>query len=158
MIRELGRPGDLGWVIQAHGELYAEQWGWDTTFEALVARIVADFASGHDPVRERAWISEIDGARVGSIFCVDGGDGAAVLRILIVHPGARGHGVGGELVDTCLGFARASGYARMRLWTTDLQGSARKIYLDRGFKLVGQEPHPGFGTGPVNGQTYALEL
>ncbi|MBU2665433.1 GNAT family N-acetyltransferase [Actinoplanes bogorensis] len=158
MIRELGHPGDLGWVIQAHGELYASEWGWDTSFEALVARIVADFAAGHDPEREAGWIAELDGVRVGSIFCVDGGDGTAVLRILIVHPDARGHGVGGELVDTCLGFAAKAGYDRIRLWTTNLQGAAGRVYRDRGFELLAEAPHEGFGTGEVVGQTYGKML
>ncbi|MGK5681587.1 GNAT family N-acetyltransferase [Actinoplanes sp. URMC 104] len=158
MIRDLGRPGDLGWVVQAHGELYAAECGWDTSFEALVARIVADYAASHDPAREAAWIAELDGKRVGCVLCVDGGDGTAVLRVLLVHPDARGHGVGGALVDACLGFARAAGYRRMRLWTTEVQASARKIYLARGFVLVDEQPHAGFGAGVVAGQTYALDL
>ncbi|WP_307872664.1 GNAT family N-acetyltransferase [Paractinoplanes ovalisporus] len=156
MIRELGQPGDLGWVIKAHGELYARESGWDTSFEALVARIVADFAAAHDPDREAAWIAELDGHRVGCVFCVDGGDDTAVLRVLLLHPDARGHGVGGELVDTCLGFARKAGYAGMRLWTTDQQATAGRLYQSRGFELTSEKPHDGFGTGPVNGQTYAL--
>src|SRR5690349_24683695 len=113
MIRELGRPGDLGWVIKAHGEMYADEYGWDTDFEALVARIVADYANDHDPARENAWIAELDGERVGCVFCVDGKGGGkdgkggtAVLRILLVDPAARGHGLGKQLVDACLDFAR----------------------------------------------------
>lgn len=154
MIRELGRPGDLGWVVMAHGEQYAAECDWDSSFERLVARIVADY----DPAREAAWIAELDGRRVGCVFCVDGGDGTAVLRVLLVHPDARGHGVGAQLVDACLAFARASGYARMRLWTTDQQKSARRIYLARGFKLARTEQHPGFGAGGVSGETYELTL
>jgi GNAT superfamily N-acetyltransferase len=156
VIRELGRPGDLGWVVMAHGELYAAESGWDTSFEALVAGIVAGYAADHDPGRENAWIAEAGGRRVGCVFCVDGGDGTAVLRVLLVHPDGRGRGVGGALVDTCVGFARTRGYAGMRLWTTDQQGAARKIYVARGFELTKAEPHPGFGAGAVSGETYTL--
>ncbi|WP_250037719.1 GNAT family N-acetyltransferase [Paractinoplanes maris] len=158
VIRELGRPGDLGWVVMAHGELYAAECGWGTSFEGLVARIVADYAAGHDPAREAAWIAELDGRRAGCVLCVDGGDGTAVLRVLLVHPDARGHGVGGALVDACVGFARASGYARMRLWTTDQQKSARRIYVARGFALDRTESHDGFGAGEVSGETWTLTL
>ena len=157
MIRALDRPGDLGWVIQAHGELYAAEYGWDTSFEALVARIVADFAADPDPAREAAWIAEIDGRRAGCVFCVDGGDGVAVLRLLLLDPSARGHGVGGALVDTCLSFARAAGYTRMRLWTNDPLVAARHIYLKRGFELTGSEPHHSFGADLI-GQTYERPL
>jgi GNAT superfamily N-acetyltransferase len=158
MIRKLGQPGDLGWVIGAHGETYAREYGWDTSFEALVARIVADFAGHHDPAREAAWIAELDGRRVGSVFCVDARDGGtAVLRVLLVDPAARGTGLGGRLVDTCVGFARDAGYRRVRLWTTAGLEAARRTYVRRGFVLTGQEPHPGFGA-PVTGQTYELSL
>ena len=158
MIRELDRPGDLGWVVQAHGELYAAEYGWDTTFEALVARIVADYAGGRDPARERAWIAEVDGRRAGCVFCVDGhDDGTAVLRLLLVHPDARGRGAGGELTDTCLAFARSAGYRRMRLWTNDPLVAARQVYLRRGFRLTAEEPHHSFGADLI-GQTYAREL
>ena len=158
MIRELGRPGDLGWVVQAHGEMYAAEYGWDGDFEALVARIVADYANDHDPARENAWIAELDGKRVGCVFCVDGRDGAtAVLRILLVDPAARGHGIGKQLVDACVAFARAAGYHRMRLWTNDPLQAARHIYLSRGFELTGEEPHHSFGADLV-GQTYELAL
>jgi GNAT superfamily N-acetyltransferase len=158
MIRELGRPGDLGWVIQAHGEMYAAEYGFDTRFEALVARIVADYAAGHDPARSSAWIAEVDGERAGCVFCVDSGeDDTAVLRILLVSPAARGLGLGAALVDTCLSFARKAGYQRMRLWTTDPLVAARRIYLSRGFRLVDSAPHEGFGVSLV-GQTYTLDL
>ncbi|MCU7722593.1 GNAT family N-acetyltransferase [Actinoplanes sp. KI2] len=158
MIRELGRPGDLGWVVKAHGEMYAAEYGWDTDFEALVARIVADYANDHDPARENAWIAETDGRRMGCVFCVDGrDDGTAVLRILLVDPAARGHGIGRQLVDTCLEFARKAGYHRMRLWTNDPLQAARHIYLSRGFRLTGQEPHHSFGADLI-GQTYELAL
>jgi GNAT superfamily N-acetyltransferase len=157
MIRELGQPGDLGWVIKAHGELYAREYGWDGSFEALVARIVADYAAAHDPDKEAAWIAETGGRRAGCVFCVDGGDDTAVLRILLVDPAARGHGVGGRLVDTCVEFARKAGYRRMRLWTNDPLIAARRIYLARGFRLTHEEPHHSFGADLV-GQTYELEL
>jgi GNAT superfamily N-acetyltransferase len=176
VIRPLGQPGDLGWVVMAHGETYASEFGWDTTFEALVARIVADYAADRDPAREAAWIAEVDGRRVGCVFCVAAGDPAdivaagdptdivgpaghatAQLRILLVHPDGRGHGLGGRLVDTCLDFARAAGYTRMRLWTNDPLVAARRLYLQRGFALTGEEPHHSFGVDLV-GQTYELDL
>ena len=157
-IRELGQPGDLGWVVLAHGEQYAAEFGWDATFEALVARIVADFGAGHDAERERAWIAELDGRRVGCVFCVAGDEpGTAKLRILLVHPDARGHGVGTRLVDACVAFARDAGYARVRLWTNDVLAAARRIYLAAGFRLVGEEKHHSFGVDLV-GQDYELEL
>jgi GNAT superfamily N-acetyltransferase len=157
-IRQLGKPGDLGWVVQAHGELYAAEFGWDSTFEALVARIVADFAAQHDPARERAWIADLDGRRVGCVFCVAGDEpGTAKLRILLVHPDARGHGVGRRLVDTCLAFAREAGYDHVRLWTNDVLAAARRIYLAAGFRLVTEAPHHSFGVDLV-GQDYELDL
>jgi GNAT superfamily N-acetyltransferase len=158
-IRPLGQPGDLGWVIQAHGEVYATEFGWNTEFEALVARIVADYAEDHDPRREAAWIAELDGRRAGCIFLVADRDdaGTAKLRILLVHPGGRGHGLGGRLVDTCVDFARRAGYERIRLWTNHPLTAARRIYLARGFTLTGEEPHHSFGVDLV-GQTYELCL
>jgi GNAT superfamily N-acetyltransferase len=158
-IRPLGHPGDLGWVIQAHGEVYAAEFGWNAEFEALVARIVADYAADHDPQREAAWIAERNGRRVGCIFLVadPGEPAAAKLRILLVHPDGRGHGLGGRLVDTCIGFARRAGYERIRLWTNVPLAAARRIYLARGFALTGEEPHHSFGVDLV-GQTYELAL
>ncbi|EHR51736.1 acetyltransferase, N-acetylglutamate synthase [Saccharomonospora marina XMU15] len=157
-IRRIGRPGDLGWIVQAHGELYAAEYGFDGTFEALVARIVADFANDHDPVREAGWIAEVDGRRAGCILCVAGADAVtAKLRILLVDPVARGRGVGARLVDTCLAFAREGGYRRVTLWTNDNLVSARKLYRSRGFELVEQEPHRSFGRELV-GQYWALDL
>jgi GNAT superfamily N-acetyltransferase len=156
-IRPLGQPGDLGWVIQAHGEVYAAEFGWNTEFEALVARIVADYAAGHDPRREAAWIAELDGRRAGCIFLVADEAATAKLRILLVHPGARGHGLGARLVDTCLDFARRAGYERIRLWTNHPLAAARRIYLARGFTLTDEEPHHSFGVDLV-GQTYELSL
>jgi GNAT superfamily N-acetyltransferase len=157
VIRLLGQPGDLGWVVQAHGALYADEFGWDTSFEALVARIVADYADSADPVRAAAWIAELDGRPVGCVFCVDGGDGTAKLRLLLVHPEARGLGLGDRLVRTCVDFARGAGYTRMQLWTNDVLAAARRIYLRHGFALTDQEPHHSFGTDLV-GQTYELAL
>ncbi len=157
-IRELGQPGDLGWVVLAHGEQYAAEFGWDSSFEALVARIVAAYGEGRDAARERAWIAELDGRRVGCVFCVAGDEpGTAKLRILLVHPDARGHGVGSRLVDACVTFAREAGYRRMRLWTNDVLVAARRIYLAAGFRLVAEQPHHSFGVDLV-GQDYELEL
>ncbi|HKE74701.1 MAG TPA: GNAT family N-acetyltransferase [Acidimicrobiales bacterium] len=156
VIRPLGRPGDLGWVVMAHGELYAAEFGWDTSFEALVARIVADYAEG-TAGRQAAWIAEAGGRRVGCVFCVDAGGGTAQLRILLVDPVARGAGVGRRLVDECLAFARDAGYARMRLWTNDPLAAARRVYLSRGFRLVEEEPHHSFGVDLV-GQVYERTL
>jgi GNAT superfamily N-acetyltransferase len=156
-IRPLGRPGDLGWVVQAHGELYAAEFGWDVSFEALVARIVADWANDHDPAREAAWIAELDGERVGCVFCVAADERTAQLRILLVDPRARGHGLGTRLTRQCLDFARAAGYERMRLWTNHPLAAARRIYLAEGFALVEEEPHTSFGVELV-GQVYERSL
>ena len=168
-VRRLGRPGDLGWVVMEHGEVYAAEFGWDTSFEALVARIVADYAADHDPDREAAWIAELDGRRVGCVFCVAGDRAAgagsagvadrqtAKLRILLVSPAARGRGLGARLVDECVRFARSAGYRRVRLWTNDPLVAARRVYLDAGFVLTAEEPHRSFGVDLV-GQTYELEL
>jgi GNAT superfamily N-acetyltransferase len=158
MIRKLGQPGDLGWVVQAHGEIYAAEYGWGFPFEALCARIVADYATDHDDAREAAWIAEVDGVRVGCIFCVRGPDEAtAKLRLLLLTPDARGLGLGAELVDTCLAFARSAGYKRMVLWTNDPLVAARHIYLSRGFTLTGTEPHDSWGE-TVLSQTYEVDL
>jgi GNAT superfamily N-acetyltransferase len=156
-IRTLGQPGDLGWVVQAHGELYAREFGWDASFEGLVARIVADWAGHHDATRESAWIAELDGERVGCVFCVAEDADTARLRILLVDPKARGHGLGTQLVDTCLDFARAAGYRRIVLWTNHPLTAARAIYLRAGFELVSEEPHHSYGVDLI-GQTYARKL
>jgi GNAT superfamily N-acetyltransferase len=153
----------------AHGDVYWNEFGWDTSMEALVARIVADYAAGPDvPSRgaadrgargEAAWIAEIEGRRVGCIFCVtDPGDTAcAKLRLLLVHPDGRGHNLGRRLIDTCLEFARRAGYERVRLWTNHPLTAARHLYLERGFELIAEEPHHSFGVDLV-GQTYELDL
>ena len=156
-IRPLGAAGDLGWVVMAHGEIYATEYGWDTTFEALVAKIVADYATSHDSAREAAWIAEVDGHRVGCVFCVAADETTAQLRILLVDPAARGHRLGGQLVDQCVTFARQAGYRKMRLWTNHPLTAARHIYLSRGFRLICEETHRGYGTELI-GQTYELEF
>ena len=156
-IRALDRPGDLGWVIMAHGELYADEFGWDGSFEALVARIVADYAADHDPAREAAWIAEVDGRRVGCVFCVAADERAARLRVLLVDPSARGQGLGRRLVDACLEFARTAGYRRITLWTNDVLTAARRIYEAAGFALVDQDRHHSFGHDLV-GQNWARDL
>jgi GNAT superfamily N-acetyltransferase len=156
-IRRLGQPGDLGWAVMAHGELYAREYGWDTSFEALVARIVADYAAGDGDDRRAAWVAERDGQRVGCVFCVPADKETAQLRILLVDPAARGLGLGGRLVDACLGFAREAGYQRMTLWTNHPLVSARKIYLSRGFTLASEEPHQSYGADLI-GQVYELTL
>ncbi|WBB69309.1 GNAT family N-acetyltransferase [Micromonospora sp. WMMD812] len=158
LVRGADRPGDLGWVVMAHGEVYAHQFGWDTSFEGLVARIVADYASDHDPTREAAWIAEVDRERVGCIFCVAGDEpGVAKLRILLVTPAARGLGVGTRLVEECLAFARDTGYRQVTLWTNDVLVSARRIYEAFGFALSDEKPHRSFGHDLV-GQNWILDL
>jgi len=157
-IRELGRPGDLGWVVMVHGELYVEEFGWDTTFEGLCARIVADYAEAADDPGHAAWIAELDGERVGCVFVVPGdAPGVAKLRILLVDQKARGRRLGYRLVATALDFATAAGYERMQLWTNHPLAAARHIYLAHGFSLIREEPHHSFGVDLV-GQTYELDL
>jgi len=161
-IRDLGAPGDLGWMIMAHGELYAAEFGWDTSFEALVAKIVADFAGfaePGEPAREAGWIAELGGQRVGCVLCVADEDDrrAARLRILLVDPAARGHGVGAKLVDRCVDFAREAGYDRLDLWTNNVLGAARRIYRSRGFVLEAENRHHSFGHDLV-GESWSLTL
>jgi GNAT superfamily N-acetyltransferase len=156
-IRPLGEPGDLGWVVMAHGEIYAAEFGWDASMEALVARIVADYAASPESDREAAWIAEVDGRRAGCVFCVADDEHTARLRLLLVDPSARGHHLGGRLVDTCLDFARAAGYERMVLWTNHPLAAARRVYLERGFRLTAEERHHSFGVDLI-GQTYEVEL
>jgi N-acetylglutamate synthase-like GNAT family acetyltransferase len=157
VIREASAPGDLGWMIMTHGESYAREYGWDATFEALVARILADYANAEDRDRARAWIAEVDGRRAGCVMCCAADETTAELHTLLVEPWARGHSLGGRLVDQCLDFARKAGYARMQLWTNDPLVAARHIYLSRGFTLVKQEPHHSFGHDMV-GQYYERDL
>ena len=151
-------PGDYGWVIQRHGALYAEEYGFDLSFEALVARIVADFAQSHDTARERVWIAVLDGAPVGSVFCVDAGTGTAKLRLLLVDPAARGRKLGRQLVDECIAFARAAGYRELTLWTQAQLVAARAIYERAGFECVEREPESiQFGV-PAASETWRLGL
>lgn len=158
VLRRADHPGDLGWVIMAHGEIYDRQFGWDTDFETLVAKIVADFAENNDPARESGWIAEVDGKRAGCIFCMAGDEPTvAKLRILLVTPDARGLGLGTRLVEECLRFAREAGYRKVTLWTNDVLVAARKIYQTFGFRLVDEEPHHSFGHD-LNGQNWILDL
>lgn len=150
-------PGDLGWITHRHGALYAEEYGWDWTFEALVAEIVGQFAKDFIPGKERCWVAELDGEIVGSVFVVRQDDETAKLRLLYVDPAARGLGLGRRLVDECVRFARASGYKRMVLWTNDVLASARRIYQAAGFKLIEEEPHHSFGKDLV-GQFWGRDL
>ncbi|MGA8593482.1 MAG: helix-turn-helix domain-containing GNAT family N-acetyltransferase [Bryobacteraceae bacterium] len=153
------RPGDMGWVIEKHGELYAQEYGWDDSFEALVARIVADFITDYDPKRERCWIAERDGDRLGCIFLVKHPDESDVakLRLLLVERNARGLGLGKTLVGECVKFARTAGYRKVTLWTQSILAAAHRIYQQAGFRLVHEEPHHSFGKELV-GQTLELEL
>ncbi|WP_213774159.1 helix-turn-helix domain-containing GNAT family N-acetyltransferase [Bradyrhizobium sp. dw_78] len=151
------RPGDMGWVVQSHGALYASEYGFDSTFEGLVADIAAKFLTSFDASRERCWIADSDGAQVGSVFLVKDSDTVAKLRLLLVDPAARGQGLGQRLVTECIGFARQCGYRRITLWTQSILLAARKIYQDAGFVLVASEPHRGFGQSLI-GETWELKL
>jgi len=152
------RPGDFGWVVHRHGVLYSREYGWDERFEALVARVVAEYVDNRGEPRQAGWIAELDGERVGSVFCMPAEDGVtAKLRMLLLEPAARGHGVGKRLVAECVEFARASGYPAMELWTVSLLDAARAIYRKAGFRLVGEETIPGFGH-ELTGETWRLEL
>ena len=151
------RPGDMGWVVAGNGALYAQEYGWDISYEALVAEIVAQFIKNYDSEREHCWIAEVDGEPVGSVFVVKASDEVAKLRLLIVAPRARGLGIGHALVAECIAFARARGYKTMTLWTQSILTGARRIYQDAGFRLVREEPHTSFGHDLV-GETWELAL
>ena len=151
------RPGDIGWVIEQHGELYAREYGWDSRFEALVADIAARFVRDFQPEAERCWIAELDGERVGSVFVARKSKTVAQLRMLILAPGARGLGLGARLTDECLAFARAKGYRKMVLWTNSCLTAARGIYAARGFVLTKSEPYEGFGQQLVS-ENWELDL
>jgi DNA-binding MarR family transcriptional regulator/GNAT superfamily N-acetyltransferase len=149
------RIGDIGWIIHRQGVLYAEEYGWDLTYEGLVAEILGTFVKQFDPAAENAWVAERNGAIVGSVFLVRESTAIAKLRLLYVEPGARGLGIGRHLVDSCVAFARERGYRTLRLWTNDILVSARRIYQAAGFRLVREEQHRSFGKDLV-GQTWEL--
>jgi DNA-binding MarR family transcriptional regulator/GNAT superfamily N-acetyltransferase len=150
-------PGDMGWVVQSHGALYASEYGFDSSFEGLVAEIAAKFLAAFDASRERCWIAELDGAPVGSIFLVRATDDVAKLRLLLVDPAGRGQGLGQRLVAECIAFARACGYRKITLWTQSILVAARSIYQHAGFVLVATEPHRSFGQSLI-GETWEMEL
>lgn len=150
-------PGDHGWIVSRHGAIYAAEYGWDESFEALVGRIVADFVERRDPRRERAWVAEMGGERAGCVLCVAKDPQTAQLRLLLVEPWARGHGVGSRLVDACLKFARRAGYRRIVLWTNDVLVDARRIYERVGFELLEEHEHHSFGHDLV-GQHWGRDL
>ena len=151
------RPGDIGWVVQRHGALYAAEYGFDASFEALVAEIAGKFLASFDASRERCWIADIGGQPVGSVFLVRHSDDVAKLRLLMVDPTGRGHGLGQRLVRECIGFARQCGYRKITLWTHSILAAARKIYQDEGFVRVASEAHRSFGQN-LTGETWELEL
>jgi DNA-binding MarR family transcriptional regulator/GNAT superfamily N-acetyltransferase len=153
------RPGDMGVIVQREGAGYVEQFGWDETFEALVAKIAAEFITNFDPARERCWIAEIDGRHAGHIFCVRHPEqpDTAKLRLLFVDLEARGRGVGQMLVSECIGFAHQAGYSKITLWTQSILVAAHRIYQRAGFRLVREEPHHSFGKDLV-GQTWEMDL
>jgi len=151
------RPGDLGWIVHRHGALYAEEYGWDERFEALVAGIVAKFVKHFDAARERCWIAEIDGERVGAVLCVKQSRSTAKLRLLIVEPAARGRGLGRRLVEECIAFARTRGYRKLALWTQSNLAAARAIYKRCGFRRVQKKRHSSFGVALV-GEFWQLAL
>jgi len=154
-IRTLDQPGDLGWVLQAHGELYASEYGWSV--EAVTASILAGYAATKQAGRDAGWIAELDGRRVGSVFCVQAEADTAQLRLLLVEPAARGHHIGRRLVAQCIDFARSAGYLHLRLWTNEPLAAARRLYLEAGFRLVGESAHTDFGV-ELLGQDYRLDL
>lgn len=151
------RPGDMGWVVQQHGLLYAREYGWDISFEGLCAEIAAEFLKNFDPARERCWIAEMDGRPVGSVFLVKQSGEVAKIRLLLIDPAARGHGLGKRLVDECIAFARSCGYRKITLWTQSILLAARGIYQNAGFVHVATEPHRSFGHDLV-GETWELTL
>lgn len=156
VLRDL-KPGDMGWVVQQHGEIYAREYGWNREFEGLVAGIAAQMVRNFQPEWERGWMAELDGERVGSVFVVRKSKTVAQLRLLILAPAARGLGLGARLTDECLAFARGKGYRKMVLWTNSNLTAARAIYARRGFVLTQSEPYRGYGQDLV-GETWELRL
>lgn len=152
------RPGDMGWVVQRHGELYYREYHYDERFEALVAGIVAEFIQNFDPARERCWIAEKDGENVGAVFLVKKSDSVAKLRLLLVEPSARGLGIGKRLVEECIRFAREAGYKKIKLWTQSELAAARSIYENAGFNLVNEEKHQSWGRKDIVAETWELKL
>jgi DNA-binding MarR family transcriptional regulator/GNAT superfamily N-acetyltransferase len=151
------RPGDIGWIVSRHGAIYAQEYGWDISFEALAAEICAQFLRSFDAKREHCWIAEVDGEPAGCVFCVRKDASTAQLRLLLVEPSARGLGIGGRLVEECLRFARAAGYRQVKLWTQDCLTAARRIYQAAGFRLTAEGEHHSFGHDLVE-QTWSRQL
>jgi GNAT superfamily N-acetyltransferase len=156
-VRPLGQPGDLGWVVMTHGESYHRELGLDTSFEALVAQIVADYANERVPGPQQAWIAEVDGVRAGCIVCIRADDRTAQLRLLLVNSVARGLGLGSHLVKQCVDFARSAGYEGITLLTDQVLGPAQRIYQAHGFELVDEKPYDAFGQHML-GQTWYRSL
>lgn len=151
------QPGDMGWVVQQHGQIYAREYGWNSEFEALVADIAGKYLKNFRPDSEKCWMAELDGERIGAVFVARKSATVAQLRMLILTPEARGLGLGGRLTDECIEFARYKGYKKMQLWTNSCLDAARAIYAKRGFQLVKSEPYHGFGHALV-GETWELRL
>lgn len=151
------QPGDLGWIVSGQALLYVEEYGWDGSYEALAAEIVAQFIKNFDPKREQCWIAEMDGERVGGVFIAKASDQVAKLRLLHVEQSARGLGIGKRLVEECVRFSRRAGYEKISLWTQSILTAARHIYKQAGFQLIKEEKHHSFGKDLV-GETWELEL
>jgi GNAT superfamily N-acetyltransferase len=151
------QPGDMGWIVHRQAILYADEYGWDGTYEALAAEIVAQFVRSYDPKRERVWVAEKDGERVGAVFVAKGSDQIAKLRLLHVERQARGLGIGKRLVEECIRFGRQAGYLKMTLWTQSILHPARHIYKKAGFQVVHEEKHHSFGKD-LTAETWELNL
>ena len=152
------QPGDLGWIVQRHGALYSQEYGYDERFEALVAGIIAEFVKSFDPARERCWVAEKDGENVGSVMLVQKSKTIAKLRLLLVEPSARGMGIGRRLIEECIRFARQARYKKIRLWTQNELESARYLYEQAGFHLVSKQPHNSWSRNNLIAETWELKL